>query len=221
MEQHHLQHAETIHRGRSNVLIPNPRYVSDAETPRYAAFRLMNGLIQAAQDDILRAVHQLKESGLKSQTTAAHGSNFHQEWFGVWRRYSPTSVITSAETQANPKQAASIQNFMRVLDGNLGGISAKLRATDEPAWFRAQYQHRGVADLIRRGAEAQPTKPTTKLLEQCSSRRNNSAFRLGGIGTMLAVSSGEGTAYHYDTHDDAHQYSIVIALGRGGVLHLP
>jgi hypothetical protein len=32
-------------------------------------------------------------------------------------------------------------------------------------------------------------------------RPNTSFYHVGGIGTMMAVSSGEGTAYHYDSRN--------------------
>jgi hypothetical protein len=70
-------------------------------------------------------------------------------------------------------------------------------------------------------------------------RANTSTFRLGGIGSMLAVSisTGAGTAFHYDEGDDGvpharlpldnmltspgHFYSAILVLQTSGMLMLP
>ncbi|XPS78874.1 hypothetical protein M3J09_010876 [Ascochyta lentis] len=54
-------------------------------------------------------------------------------------------------------------------------------------------------------------------------RARTSSFRMGGIGSMLAVSTstGAGTGFHYDEGDDSHFYSAIVVLGTPGTLKLP
>lgn len=219
--QHHEEHRIHVSRGQGHALLPSPRYVDDASTPRYTAFRLVNCFDVGQQDTLLRLIGDFKKSGLKTKTTPAHGEDFHQWWFGTWCRYAKTATITATQTTANKQRSAAINAFMTTLDSMLGKTSDLIRDLDGPTSGGMHYHHRNVASLVRDTAAAHPGTPQAMYLKQDEHRGNNHKFRIGGIGTMLAISSGEGTAYHYDTHDDQQHYSIVTCLGLGGILHLP
>ncbi|EIW71662.1 hypothetical protein TREMEDRAFT_71222 [Tremella mesenterica DSM 1558] len=60
---------------------------------------------------------------------------------------------------------------------------------------------------------------TSKAL--ATTHRHNLSFRMGGIGTMMAVSWGEGTDWHYDRRDSGNRYTVITVLGRAALLHLP
>ena len=60
-------------------------------------------------------------------------------------------------------------------------------------------------------------------LDKDAGRKKTLYYRMGGFGSMLAVSinSGAGTSLHYDGGDDAHFYSSIIVLDVGGRLQMP
>ena len=131
---------------------------------------------------------------------------------------------------------------MRSVDGAFSRIAQQLRRIDEPVYDRSRPLHRHILhralDNINNNAE-----PTVKAMHEYMGmnpdRSNTSLSRIGGLGSVLAVSTstGGGTAYHYDVGDDGESlpenldntllthtelvYSTIVVLKTGGTLYLP
>ncbi|KAF1937278.1 hypothetical protein EJ02DRAFT_437972 [Clathrospora elynae] len=184
--------------------IPNPNYAADSDIPRYAAIRFRNCVSRNEAQMLLDQIEELKDAKMPFKTTAAHGDTFLQAWIGLWRKYSSTPFVSAGRMQKKPVLNKGIKNLMRILDRSLAKAATYLRKVDEPTYNRMRQAHK-------------------TWFAKDPDRARTSSFRLGGIGSMMAVSisTGAGTSYHYDEGDDGHFYSMILVLGIGGLLKLP
>jgi hypothetical protein len=94
---------------------------------------------------------------------------------------------------------------MRTLDRSLAKATMYLRKVDELTYNRMRGSHQDISKFAisnvdqHRAAEAH-----NAWFAKDPDRARTSSFRLGGIGSMMAVSisTGAGTSYHYDEGDD-------------------
>lgn len=99
-------------------------------------------------------------------------------------------------------------SLARTFDRSVGG-QGKVRGLqlDQPTIEKMSFNHQNIAKGLRSLAERDlehlaPTfvKPKLALDESFDT---NTPFRLGGFGTVLPVSHGEGTGWHVDQGDDS------------------
>lgn len=198
-----------------------PNTGSQEGEPHYAAFRLTN-MIKGTERSALRfRVQQLWKSHLPSHIIKARGSEFHQWWFGIWTRYAAHPVI-SADSRKDPKREILARLLLDTYDTILGSkMRTNLRHMDSNTAKSMAYTHRRAGrhlDISKKRWEADREAEiavesageakkcggrdsfagTGAAMEQSSSRQD---YRLGGMGTMLAVSWGEGTDWHRDAKD--------------------
>jgi hypothetical protein len=97
-----------------------------------------------------------------------------------------------------------------------------LELLDPDIAHRMRFNHQVVAKGMADGVHLQKEK-NRRWHAGDTSRKNTSRFRLGGMGSMLAVSisTAKGTDFHYDNNDDSHIYSAIVVFGADGNLHLP
>jgi hypothetical protein len=139
-------------------------------------------------------------------TTKAHGDTFLQAWIGLWRKYSSTPFVSAGRMQEKPGLDEGIKNPIEILDQSLGKAATYLRKVDEPTYNRMRCSHRDISKFAssnvdqHRAAEAHKT-----WFARDPDRARTSSFRLGGIGSMMAVSisTGAGTSYQYKEGDDS------------------
>ncbi|KAF1940459.1 hypothetical protein EJ02DRAFT_228436 [Clathrospora elynae] len=222
----------TIHRTPAicHAAIPNANYVADAEIPRFTAIRFADCVSNSDQQQLLACVNDIRNAGVKFKTTKAHGLEFQQLWLGAWRPYRAAPALTAAtlcsvgseRTKAIRDQAQ--QNLLAKLDKIASKAMRYLSWFDLPTATRMKRIHRPIAKttlaIDNLGKQVVAHK---KWYEEHPDRASTSAFRMGGLGTMLAVSisTGAGTGYHYDKDDNGHYYSVIFPLGVGGHLKLP
>ena len=138
-------------------------------------------------------------------TTESHGNTFLQAWIGLWRKYSSTPFVSAERMQKKPALNKGIKNLMRILDQSLAKAAMYFLKVDEQTYNRMRCSHRDISKFAlsnvgqHRAAEAHK-----EWFAKDPDRDRTSSFRLGGIGSMLAVfiSAGAGTSYHYDEGDD-------------------
>lgn len=219
---HHGQHSRVLPHANIDCAIPNPSYrqtePGERPIPRYAAFRLAHRLKSMDRTILRFRVRNLWEARLKSHTRASRGVDFHQWWFGVWCRYAMHSVISSDSIPSKPKNRQLVQLVTSSYDRILGKRPQKaLKDLDPPVSKAMSSAHRRSARYLRaickgearippgkRGkrGEKQKKRHTLKRTQKAMKwYQGNAPYRLGGMGTMLAVSWGEGTDFHRDQRD--------------------
>jgi hypothetical protein len=138
-------------------------------------------------------------------TTKAHGDTFLQAWIGLWRKYSSAPFVSAGCLQKKPALDKGIKNLMRILDRSLAKAATYLRKVDEPTYNRMRCSHRDISKSALSNVDQHRAAEAHKAwFAKDPDRARTSSFRLGGIGTMLAVSisAGAGTSYHNDEGDD-------------------
>jgi hypothetical protein len=135
--------------------------------------------------------------------TPAHGDTFLQAW-----KYTNASFVSSGRMQEKPALDAGVENLMRILDRSLAKAAARLGEVDKPAYTRMRRSHRDISkDALAHLNQLKPgmAKKQKEWFTEDPDRARTSSFRLGGIGSMLAVSisTAEGTKFHYDDDDDS------------------
>ncbi|KAF2633007.1 hypothetical protein BU25DRAFT_87477 [Macroventuria anomochaeta] len=202
--------------------IPNPNYAADSDIPRYAAIRFHNCVPENEAERLLAQVKELKDMPFK--TTAAHGDTFLQAWIGLWRKYSCAPFVSAGRMQKKPILDEGIKNLIRILDQSLAKAAAYLRDVDEPTYNRMRCSHSDIFRLALSGVDRHRAAGAHRAwFAEDPDRVLTSSYRLGGVGSMMAmsISTGAGTSYHYDEGDDGHFYSMILVLGTGGLLKLP
>jgi hypothetical protein len=115
--------------------------------------------------------------------------------------------VSSGRMQEKPALDAGVKNLMQTLDRSLAKAAAHLCEVDKPAYSRMRNSHRHISkhtvahlDQLKPGM----AKKQEEWFAEDPDRARTSSFRLGGIGSMLAVSisTAEGTKFHYDGDDD-------------------
>lgn len=197
----------------SNLGIPNPDYSGD-NTPRYAAFRLSNMLSGLERSHLRFRVQNMWKTRLQSHTVKSRGNGFHQWWFGVWTRYATHAMISRDTRQ--PKSASMVKLLLSSYDRILGSKTrSHLKGLDPSIAKAMAINHRAVARHLRlqgnelRASVAGKRKYKSWYRESFERTkgfmrgRDNKAYRMGGMGTMMAVSWGEGTDWHKDCKDQS------------------
>jgi hypothetical protein len=138
-------------------------------------------------------------------TTKAHDDTFLQAWIELWRKYSSTPFVSAGCMQEKPALDKGIKNLMRILDRSLTKATTCLRKVDEPTYNRMRRSHRDISKSVLSNVDQHRAAEIHKAwFAKDPDRARTSSFRLGGIGTMLAVSisAGAGTSYRYNEGDD-------------------
>lgn len=138
-------------------------------------------------------------------TTKAHGDTFLQAWIGVWRKYSSTPFVSAGRMQKKPALDKGIKNLTQILDQSLDKAAKYLRKVDEPTYNRMRSSHRDISKSALSNINQHRAAEVHKAwFAEDPDRACTSSFRMGGLGSMLAVSisTGTGTSYHYDEGDD-------------------
>jgi hypothetical protein len=148
----------------------------------------------------------------------------------VWRRYSAHSFHTTAQRKATPAGEAAITKLVQSLEQLIGNKLAKnLQRLDPKVCASMRHHHRAISnymagkayeygqeELIAVGGINKNTgkRPNLTLVdetkwsgEEGKGRQNTSSIQKWGH--IMALSSGNGTGYHYDKHDDGKSaYSL-------------
>ncbi|KAF2818399.1 hypothetical protein CC86DRAFT_414046 [Ophiobolus disseminans] len=211
-----------------HAAIPNPNYKEGADVPQYAAIRIVNCVDKPGQERLLGRVEAMEEAccvGVKFKTTGAHGNVFKQVWLGAWRKYSEYPQLSAARRDPKGGVDKVLKALLSDIDEALSRRPRALLAEIDPRTAaRMRVSHRPIAKAVmdNAGKQKDPKKHQGWLNAE-SDRARTSSFRMGGIGSMLAVSTstGAGTGFHYDEGDDSHFYSAILVLGTPGTLKLP
>jgi hypothetical protein len=137
-------------------------------------------------------------------TTKAHGDTFLQAWIGLWSKYPSAPFVSAGRMQKKPALDKGIKNLMLILDRSLAKAATYLRKVDEPTYNRMRCSQRDISKSALSNVDQHRAAEAHKAWFAKDSDRARTSFRLGGIGSMLAVSisAGAGTSYHYDEGDD-------------------
>jgi hypothetical protein len=138
---------------------------------------------------------------MKSSKTAAHGTSFQQTWLGYWRKYEKAAFLAASSRPTNPALDHAIQNMMRTLDAAFATISQRIRALDPDTYTRMRFSHRPIIKAaLNDVGQLRHADAHKKWYGKHPERATTSSARIGGLGSMLAVSTsiGGGTAFHYD-----------------------
>jgi hypothetical protein len=90
---------------------------------------------------------------------------------------------------------------MRTLDAAFATISQRIRALDPDAYTRMRFSHRPIIKAaLNEVGQLRHADAHKKWYSKHPERATTSSARIGGLGSMLAVSTltGGGTAFHYD-----------------------
>ncbi|KAF2820791.1 hypothetical protein CC86DRAFT_374122, partial [Ophiobolus disseminans] len=208
-----------------HAAIPNPNYKEGAHVPQYAAIRIVDCVDEPGQERLLGRVKAMEEVGVEFKTTGAHGNAFKQVWLGAWRKYTKYPQLSAA--RRNPK--GGVDDVLKALLSEIDEVLSRrpralLTEIDPCTAARMRVSHRPIAKSVMDNAGKQKApKKHQGWLDADPDRARTSSFRMGGIGSMLAVSTstGAGTGFHYDEGDDSHFYSAIVVLGTPGTLKLP
>jgi hypothetical protein len=138
-------------------------------------------------------------------TTKAHGDTFLQAWIGLWRKYSSVPFVPAGCMQKKPALNKGIKTLMQTLDWSLTKAATYLRKVDEPTYNRMRCSHRDISKSALSNVDQHQAAEAHKAwFAKDPDRARTSSFRLGSIGSMLAVSisTGAGTDCHYDEGDN-------------------
>ncbi|KAF1939279.1 hypothetical protein EJ02DRAFT_296184, partial [Clathrospora elynae] len=199
---------------QGHVLVHNPKHKTDKTTTLYAAIRMVNTLSNKQQTTLCTLISMVNSTAPTTTTSSEQGNNFHMRIFGAWFRFSNLPSITKERMHKDSAEATV--NLLAYLDASLDKTSTLLQHFDPTAALSMRHHHHKVDRYLRKAALLSATTFLAK-----EENQNTSTLRIGGLGTSLAVSHGEGTLYHYDNdHYPAH-YTVIFVLGRGATLHLP
>ncbi|KAI8930609.1 hypothetical protein NX059_012219 [Plenodomus lindquistii] len=223
-----------------HAAIPNDNYIAGSAIPQYTAIRFGRAVTAEQADELLRIVGEMKKLKQKFETTAAHGNDFMQAWFGIWQRYASKPHLAAKRRPEKPALDAAISKLFRALDTAMKSSAAWLRQVDPATYNRTLPVHAIATQAVVEGARGghMYSALDKKWLDKDTARSKPAFHRMAGLGCMLAVSlsTGRGTAYHYDNKDDGmllfvqhttkltrlgHHYSAILVLGEGGSLKLP
>ncbi|KAF1934564.1 hypothetical protein EJ02DRAFT_429233 [Clathrospora elynae] len=218
-----------------HAAIINPNYIADAEIPRFAAICFANCASNSEQQELLACVNDIRNAGVKFNTSKAHGLKFQQLWLGAWRPYQAALALTAASlcSAGSQKTKAICDKAQKNLLAKLDNIASKamsyISQFDPPTAAWMKYSHWSIAKttLANVNKLSKQAAAHKEWYEEHPDRASTLAFQMGGLGTMLAVSisTGAGTGYHYDKDDNGksacHYYSVIFPLGVGGHLKLP
>lgn len=164
----------------------------------------------------------LSQLGANFEVTGTHGTSFQQRWIGNWKSYTVAPRVAKGGCASSGT----------LLEAGLAELSMTSTRGDRPARFleqidpsaarRMRFNHQVVAKAMAGSIYVQKEKNQRWHAEHAS-RKNTSRFRLGGTGSLPAVSisKANGTDFHYDNNNDGHVYSAIVVLGADGNLHLP
>lgn len=154
------------------------------------------------------------QSGLKAQKTKSHGVEFFQLWFGSWHRYNEGAFVTAHKRHERAEPA--VNALLQYIDASLSKTARYIRRLDECTAVRMRYFHRYVSQYVvgiaaelefKKGEEPAKgkgrgfLKSAEWLQAEGKGRKDTSKFRIGGLGTVMAISSGK-TDYHWDDRDN-------------------
>jgi hypothetical protein len=139
---------------------------------------------------------------VKFKTTGAHGNAFKQVWLGAWRKYTKYPQLSAA--RRNPK--GGVDDVLKALLSDIDEVLSRrpralLTEIDPRTAARMRVSHRPIAKAVMDNAGKQKApKKHQGWLDADPNRARTSSFRMGGIGSMLAVSTctHAGTSFHYD-----------------------
>jgi hypothetical protein len=154
-------------------------------------------------------------------TTSAHGKSFKQLWLGIWRKYSAVPFVSSPRRTVKPVIEQGLVNLLHDLDSSLGKAAQYLRALDQDVYNRMRIGHQLLAKVaVARVNELAHPEKHKKWFQSDLSRLNTSTYRMGGLGSMLAVSvaTGNGTGFHYDEGD--HGMCVTFSSYKGTYANL-
>jgi hypothetical protein len=177
---------------------------------------------------------------MKWAQTKSHGTAFQQVWLGFWRKYANAPFLTASSRQTKASLEKATQGLMREVDRAFAEIAQTLRKIDPDTYNRTRVGHGAIHKAALRGMDGLKGAAAHKeYFAKRPDRARTSSSRIGGLGSMLAVSTStaQGTAFHYDVGDDGkkpprsawahanthpgHVYSVILVLKTKGTLHLP
>jgi hypothetical protein len=166
----------------------------------------------------------LSQLGADFEVTSAHGTSFQQLWIGNWKPYTAAPRVAkggcaSSGTPLDTGLTELVDEIHPIMQDRPARLLEQL---DPDAARRMRFNYQIIAKAMAGSVHLQKEKNQQWHAEDAS-RKNTSRFRLGGMGSMLAVSisTAKGTDFHYDNNDDGHVYSVIVVLGADGNLHLP
>jgi hypothetical protein len=174
--------------------------------PKYSLFRLNNRISVEDQSIFVDHVDSIHSAGLTTETTH-QGVDFHQWWLGIWARYATFPFIT--KHTRDRKAGPTIQTLVRKIDSVFGRrVLPLLRQLDSETAASMSYHHRDLAALTVSSTEREALsdhkmmKKNGPYIETHEEWQRNTAYRMGGMGSVMAVAWGEGTSWHYDAKND-------------------
>lgn len=201
----------------------NTHHGYNYNTPIFAFIVLRSGIPTSQLDELSAACQAIDAVGLKPKTTTAHGGDFHQLWFGLWRRYCGFTFVSSHTL--NPKAEAAVEHLTALYDRIMTNRPLDMLKNVDPIAHEKMFQHhRDLTHNFVKGM-AEPAAATTNMSKKSAEAvsqgkfSTNSSNRLGGMGTLLTVSRGEGTDFHFDRNDFPAHYTVVFVIGRRAILY--
>lgn len=140
---------------------------------------------------------------MKFEKTAAHSDTFLQAWIGYWSKYSKVLFASVTLRSKKPALAESITALLQSIDKSLATAATRLRKVDEPTYNRMRLSHQQISKYALASVNVKGNRHREQLQRwyaEDASRAKTSSARMGGIGSMLAISlpTSQGTSYHYD-----------------------
>jgi hypothetical protein len=142
---------------------------------------------------------------MKWTPTKSHGTAFQQVWLGLWRKYAKAPFLAASSRPTKASLEKATQSLMREVDRAFAHIAQTLRDVDPDTYNRTRVSHGAIHKAALKGMDGLKGAAAHKeYIAKRPDRARTSASRIGGLGSMLAVSSStaQGTAFHYDVGDD-------------------
>jgi hypothetical protein len=131
-----------------------------------------------------------------------------QMWLGAWRKYSMVPYTATNQRKVNKKLDLACKALLLQVDRTMAHRPRRvISELDNATARRMKFAHQPIARAaVHMVEKMQPAwvPSAKKWYQEDPTRAKTKSFRMGGIGSMLAVSisTGPGTAFHYDKGDD-------------------
>ncbi|KLT39530.1 hypothetical protein CC85DRAFT_304959 [Cutaneotrichosporon oleaginosum] len=203
------------------LTIPDsPQFISPNQ-PKYLVVFLRTGIKSMTVQALLDGCIAIRATGLKAKTSGIHVHNFHQNGFGVWRRYSELVFISADTRDAKAEEAAA--SLKRLYDTAMGTRPLRfLRQCDPDTARKMAVHHREVHRQLGEdmGHSVAVMGHPVAVMGHPVAVETTQTRKMGGMGTILTVSFGEAVKWHKDADDFVPHYSVVCVAGHQAFLYL-
>ncbi len=193
-------------------LLFEDRFRGQSIEPKYWAIRVDNVISPDQQTAIADAFQGLQELGALKMLTneKRHGDVIHtMDYFGSWNRQGNGARSTASTAQGgDPKKQLAVLKFLGLVDSIIMKVRRKVTRYD-PEAFR-------INQSVATNRDYRQVDIDQSLVAKAREDTNGKPWRLGLLGTTMAVQLGFAGEYHVDGKDYLPTYSILIPIASKG-----